>query len=108
MGETIGGILPLGVGVAVSPLPVLAVILMLTSARARRNGPAFLLSCVVGLTAVLVVAIAIAGSLGISRGEPSRIADAVKVTLGCSSSSSPPCAGAGGVGTGSQSRGVGG
>ena len=42
MGNVIGDILPLAIGVAISPVPIIAVILMLFSARARTNGPAFL------------------------------------------------------------------
>ena len=45
MGEAIGQTLPLAVGVALSPVPIIASILMLVTPRARANGPAF----VVGL-----------------------------------------------------------
>ena len=43
MGQAIGGSLPLAVGIALSPIPIIAVVLMLTSPRARVNGPAFVL-----------------------------------------------------------------
>ena len=43
MGEAIGQSLPLAIGVALSPVPIIAVVLMLTTPRARANGPAFLL-----------------------------------------------------------------
>ena len=43
MREAIGDVLPLGVGVALSPLPIIAVTLMLVSRRARVNGPVFML-----------------------------------------------------------------
>jgi hypothetical protein len=33
--------LPAAVGVAISPLPIVAVVLMLVSRRGRANGPAF-------------------------------------------------------------------
>ncbi|HEY3877702.1 MAG TPA: hypothetical protein VGM12_03810 [Trebonia sp.] len=39
MGQAIGGALPLAVGVALSPVPVIAAVLMLTTRRARVNGP---------------------------------------------------------------------
>ena len=42
MGQAIGEVLPFAVGVAISPVPIIAVILVLFSARARVNGPAFL------------------------------------------------------------------
>src|SRR5260221_11163372 len=38
MGNVIGNILPSAIGVAISPVPIIAVILMLFSQRARSNG----------------------------------------------------------------------
>jgi hypothetical protein len=38
MGAAIGDILPLAVGVAISPVPVIAIVLMLGTPRARSNG----------------------------------------------------------------------
>jgi threonine/homoserine/homoserine lactone efflux protein len=49
--DAIGGVLPFAVGVALSPIPIIAVILMLATPRARSNGPAFALGWVLGLTA---------------------------------------------------------
>jgi hypothetical protein len=37
MSKAIGGSLPLAVGVAFSPIPIIAVVLMLTSGKARVN-----------------------------------------------------------------------
>jgi hypothetical protein len=45
VGEAIGQILPLAVGIALSPVPIIAVILMLVTPQPRVNGPA---SCSVG------------------------------------------------------------
>lgn len=56
MGPAISEVLPFAVGVAISPVPIIAVILMLFSARARVNGPVFLLGWIVGLTVVAAVA----------------------------------------------------
>ena len=39
MGQAIGGSLALAVGVALSPVPIIAVVLMLTTRQARVNGP---------------------------------------------------------------------
>jgi hypothetical protein len=44
MGEAIGKLLPFTVGVAVSPMPIVAVVLMLVTPRARCNGPASLVA----------------------------------------------------------------
>ena len=50
-------VLPLAIGVALSPLPIVAVILMLGTPRARSNGPAFALGWVLGLVIVSVVVV---------------------------------------------------
>jgi predicted transporter len=60
MGKGIGEVLTFAVGVAISPVPIIAVILMLFSQRARVNGPVFLLGWVLALAVVSGVAYAIA------------------------------------------------
>jgi hypothetical protein len=52
MGEAMGQVLSFGVGVALSPVPIIAGVLMLGTPRARVNGPAFVVGWVVGLAAV--------------------------------------------------------
>lgn len=52
MGQGVSAVLTLAVGVAVSPVPIIAVILMLFSQRARVNGPAFLVGWVLALVVV--------------------------------------------------------
>jgi hypothetical protein len=63
MGQAISEVLPFAVGVAIVPVPVIAVILMLFSSRARVNGPVFLLGWVAGLAVAFgaVYALADAG-----------------------------------------------
>jgi hypothetical protein len=39
--EGIGQVLSLGLGVALSPVPIIAVVLLLATPRGRVNGPAF-------------------------------------------------------------------
>jgi hypothetical protein len=55
MGQAISEVLPYAVGVAISPIPIVAVILVLFSARARVNGPVFLAGWVVGVAVVSIV-----------------------------------------------------
>ena len=52
MGQGISEVLPFAIGIAISPVPIIAVILILFSTRARVNGPAFLLGWVVGIAGV--------------------------------------------------------
>ena len=55
MGGAIGSILPLAVGIAISPVPIIAAILMLLSPRARLTGVGFMLGWVVGIIIAVVV-----------------------------------------------------
>jgi hypothetical protein len=66
MGQAISDILPLAVGVMISPIPIIAVILMLFSPRAKVNGPSFLLGWVVGLGAVVAIVYTVADGLDTS------------------------------------------
>jgi hypothetical protein len=61
MGVVIGAILPLAVGVALSPLPIMAVILMLISARGQVNAIAFTVGWALGAFAVCAVVALLAG-----------------------------------------------
>jgi threonine/homoserine/homoserine lactone efflux protein len=70
MGDAIGQVLPFAVGVAISPVPIIAVILMLVTANARVNGPAFIVGWIVGLSIIGVIVIGIVGAGGDSSGPP--------------------------------------
>jgi hypothetical protein len=61
MVSAVGEILPLGIGVAISPFPIAAVILMLLTPRAKSNAPAFLLGWVAGLAVVGAIVLLIFG-----------------------------------------------
>ena len=52
MGAAIGEMLPLAIGIAVSPLPIIAIILMLITPKARGNGLAFFGGWMLGLAVV--------------------------------------------------------
>jgi hypothetical protein len=60
MGTVIGSILPLAIGVALSPLPIVAVILMLFSKNARGTSLGFLLGWILGLSVVSLAVVLIA------------------------------------------------
>lgn len=61
MNEAIGGVLPAAVAVALSPIPIVAVIVMLGTPRARRNGPAFAVAWVIGLSVVMAAVLLVFG-----------------------------------------------
>ena len=58
--DSLGQLLGSGVGVALSPIPIIAVILMLGTPRARSNGLAFALGWVIGLTAATTIVLVLA------------------------------------------------
>jgi threonine/homoserine/homoserine lactone efflux protein len=83
MGAAIGQILPLAVGVALSPVPIIAVALMLMSQRARLNGPLFVIGWLIGLAVIGVVVLAVAGPGGASSdGKPATWVSVLKLVLG--------------------------
>jgi threonine/homoserine/homoserine lactone efflux protein len=55
MNGAIGAILPLAVGIAVSPIPIIAAILMLLSPKARATSVAFMIGWVAGIVVASVV-----------------------------------------------------
>lgn len=80
MAQAIGQILSNAIGVAISPVPVIALILMLFSRAAARNSLSFLLGWLIGLTGVAVVVLAIGADS--SDGGESDLAAVVKVLIG--------------------------
>ncbi len=82
MGNAIGQTLSLAVGVALSPVPIIAVILMLVTPRARSNGPAFVLGWLVGLAIVGTIVLLLAGPANANDGgEPATSVDVLKLVL---------------------------
>jgi len=83
MGDAIGQVLSLGVGVAISPVPIIAVVLMLGTPRARSNGPAFVLGWILGLAVVGGIVLAVAGGANASEdAEPATWVSVLKLVLG--------------------------
>ena len=82
MGEVIGDLLPSAIGVALSPVPIIAVILMLGTPRARATGPAFAAGWVVGLTVVSVVVLLLAGGADDGDSGTSTAVDVIKLAIG--------------------------
>jgi Sap, sulfolipid-1-addressing protein len=68
MGAAIGDILGLAAGVAVSPLPIVAMILLLATPRGRANGSLFAVGWLAGLAVLGAVVLALAGPAGASSG----------------------------------------
>jgi threonine/homoserine/homoserine lactone efflux protein len=83
LGQAIGQMLPAAVGVAVSPLPIVAVVLMLVTPRGRVNGPAFVLGWWVGLAIVGAIVLSVSSGAGATDdGEPATWVNVLKLVLG--------------------------
>lgn len=83
MGQAIGQVLAFGVGVALSPVPIIAVVLMLATPKGGSNGPAFLLGWVAGLAVVGTIVLLIAGGASASKhGAPADWVSVVKIVIG--------------------------
>lgn len=82
MWEAIGALLPSAFGVAISPVPIIAVILMLGTPRARSNGPAFALGWIVGLAVVSTVVVLAASGSDEPDSGPSTTVNVIKLVFG--------------------------
>jgi threonine/homoserine/homoserine lactone efflux protein len=83
MGQAIGQMLPAAVGVALSPLPIVAVVLMLVTPRGRANGPAFILGWWLGLAIVGAIVLSVSKGAGATdNGETATWVDVLKLVLG--------------------------
>jgi threonine/homoserine/homoserine lactone efflux protein len=83
VGAVIGDLLPLALGIAVSPIPIIAVILMLFAPRARVTSFGFMVGWIIGILVAVVVFLVVAAnsSMG-STDSPSTFASWVKLVLG--------------------------
>lgn len=81
MGDVIGETISFAVGVAVSPVPIAAVIVMLFTPKARTNAPSFMAGWIVGLLVVGSIVLLIPG-LEVDGGDPSATTGVVKGLLG--------------------------
>jgi hypothetical protein len=83
MGKALGDVLGLAAGVAVSPLPVVAIILVLATPRGRPNGVLFAAGWMLGLSALGAVMLVIGGSAGSSADkQPAAWVGGLRLALG--------------------------
>jgi hypothetical protein len=81
--EAIGQVLSLGLGVALSPVPIIAVVLMLATPRGRVNGPAFVGGWIAGLTVVGTIVLLVSSAASASDGgAPATWVSWLKIALG--------------------------
>jgi hypothetical protein len=83
VGSAIGEMLPLAIGIAISPVPIIAIILMLITPKARSNGLAFLGGWMLGLAVVGTIVLIVANTAGVATSSgPSRTVSLIKLLLG--------------------------
>ncbi|MBF4999019.1 GAP family protein [Nocardia sp. BSTN01] len=83
MGAVLGDLLPLAVGVAISPIPIVAAILIILSANAARAGTGFAIGWVLGIVVVTAIFVVLSGTLSDSQDTQSSTVTAwVKIVLG--------------------------
>jgi threonine/homoserine/homoserine lactone efflux protein len=82
MNEVIGEILPLAVGIAISPIPIIAAILMLLSPRAKGTSVGFLIGWMAGIVVAIVLFTLLSSVIPQDTGAPSPIAGVIKIILG--------------------------
>lgn len=82
--SALGDLLTIGVAVAISPLAIVAVILMATSGKGRTNGTAFVLGCYVFAICFVGLLVLIGRSAGAEDPDsgPHYVIDAVDIVLG--------------------------
>jgi threonine/homoserine/homoserine lactone efflux protein len=80
--QVVGDLLPLAVVVAVSPVPIIAVILMLLTPRAGGTGSGFLAGWIVGIAGVTTVFLVLAGNADLGSSASATAAAWVQLVLG--------------------------
>src|SRR4051794_17192995 len=83
MGPVLGDLLPLAVGVAISPVPIIAVILMLLAPRAGAASAGFLAGWLAGIAVACTVFVVLSSMLDLGgQEEPSTTAAWIQLVLG--------------------------
>jgi threonine/homoserine/homoserine lactone efflux protein len=82
VGTVIGDLLPLAIGVAISPVPIIAVILMLLSPRPGPTSVGFLLGWILGIVVVTTVVLLLVGHASNTDTGPSTVSSVIKLVLG--------------------------
>ncbi len=75
-------LLPVAAAVALSPIPIIAIVLVLGTPSARRTGPAFALGWVLGLTAVSLVVVFVLGGASNPASDTAHAVSWGKVAIG--------------------------
>ena len=82
MNVVIGEILPLAIGIAISPVPIIAAILMLLSPRAKGTSVGFLIGWLGGIVVAIVLFSLLSSVIPQDTAGPSPVSGVIKIILG--------------------------
>lgn len=83
LSDAFGQFLPFAIGVAISPIPIIGIVLMLGTPRARVNGPAFVVGWVLSIAVAGAVALLFTdGAGGSDDGSPKQWVSIGQIALG--------------------------
>ena len=83
MRQAVGDVLPLAIAAAISPFPIIGVVLMLVTPRARLNSLMFVIGWLAGFAVVGAVGLTVLGAAGAGdNGTPSTGANIFEIVLG--------------------------
>ena len=83
MGQAVGQSLPFAAGLAVSPFPLVAMVLILGTRHGRVNGPVFALASILGIAVVGAVVLALSGDdAATDSGAPAAWVTGLRLALG--------------------------
>jgi threonine/homoserine/homoserine lactone efflux protein len=80
--RTVGEVLPAALAIALSPFPVIAIVLLLGSAHGRRNGVAFAFGWVVALSALMAAVVLLMNGTDEADGTSAALFDWSRVVVG--------------------------
>jgi threonine/homoserine/homoserine lactone efflux protein len=80
--QTVGELLPAAAGIALSPFPIVAIILLLSTTKWLASGVAFTIGWLIGLTAISFVALGLALSTNGSDGDAGSVLDWLRLAIG--------------------------
>ncbi|MGO4200389.1 GAP family protein [Rhodococcus sp. TAF43] len=83
MGTAIGDVLPLAVGVAISPIPIIATILMLLTPRAGSTATTFLAGWILGIAVAYALFVVIGSAIDLSsNSDGNAVTATIRIVLG--------------------------
>lgn len=82
MNQVIGELLPLALAVAISPIPIIAAILMLLSPKAKTTSVGFLLGWILGVIVAIAVFTLLGSIITVDDGGSAPVAGVIKILLG--------------------------